>query len=80
MAYQRYPTSTFQPCDSYFVETYNNEYQPPRLGAKEHAKLIARERQYAMGDEMSKAVREEYHEDILAHMHMMDVSHTCVDS
>ncbi|EEP77500.1 conserved hypothetical protein [Uncinocarpus reesii 1704] len=71
MAYQRY-SSNFQPCDSYFVETYDGDYQPSRLCLKEHAKLIARERQYAMGDEMSNAVREEYQEDIVAHMHMID--------
>ncbi|WEW59648.1 hypothetical protein PRK78_005127 [Emydomyces testavorans] len=72
MAYQPYSTSTFQPCDSYFVESYDNDYQPTRLRPKEHAKLIARERQYAIGDEMTGAVREEYQDDILGHMHMMD--------
>ncbi|KAI1906792.1 hypothetical protein LOZ53_005270 [Ophidiomyces ophidiicola] len=72
MAFPQYSTSTFQACDSYFVETYDNDYRPARLCPKEHAKLVARERQYAMADEMSKAVREEYQEDIIGHMHMMD--------
>ena len=74
MAFQQPQPSTFQPCDSYFVETYDQEYAPARLSAKEHAKLIARERQYAMADEMSRAVSDEYQDDILAHMHAMDVS------
>nr|KMM69133.1 G2/mitotic-specific cyclin-4 [Coccidioides posadasii RMSCC 3488] len=72
MAYQRYGTSNIRSCDSYFVESYDNDYQPSRVCPKEHAKIIARERQYAMGDEMTKAVREEYQEDIIAHMHLMD--------
>ncbi|KAK2747355.1 hypothetical protein FQN55_005104 [Onygenales sp. PD_40] len=72
MAYQQRPTSTFQPCDSYFVETYEPEYPAPRLGPKEHAKLIARERQYAIADELSKQVSDEYQDDVLAHMLVMD--------
>lgn len=72
MAYQRYQQPSYQPCDTFFVENYDNGFPASRQAAKEHAKLIARERQYAMGDEMSKAVREEYQDDILAHMHMMD--------
>ncbi|EEQ29678.1 G1/S-specific cyclin CLN1 [Microsporum canis CBS 113480] len=80
MAYQRCQTTTFQPCDSFFVETYDQEYaqpqQPqqshPQLGPKEQAKLLARERQYAMADQMSRIATDEYQEDILSHMHMMD--------
>lgn len=75
MAYQQQrPTTSYQPCDSYFVESYEPEYPAPRLGPKEHAKLIARERQYAIADELSKQVSDEYREDVLSHMLMMDVS------
>ncbi|KKZ67393.1 hypothetical protein EMCG_06921 [[Emmonsia] crescens] len=74
MAYQHRPTSSFQPCDSYFVESYEPEYPGPRLGPKEHARLIARERQFAIADELSKQVSDEYQDDILAHMLAMDSS------
>lgn len=73
MAYQNRPASSFQPCDSYFVESFEPEYPGPRLGPKEHAKLIARERQFAIADELSKQVSDEYQDDILAHMLAMDV-------
>lgn len=74
MAYQHRPTSSFQPCDSFFVETYDQEFAGPRLDPKEHARLVARERQYAIADNLSRLTSEEYQEDILAHMLQMDVS------
>lgn len=76
MAYPRGSTPVLPPCDSFFVETYdnNNNCTVSRPYPNEQvAKLMARERQYAIADQMSNAVREEYQDDILAHMHMMDV-------
>ncbi|EEH39513.2 hypothetical protein PAAG_08782 [Paracoccidioides lutzii Pb01] len=72
MAYQQHPSSSFQPCDTYFVEQYEPEYPAPRLGPREHAKVIARERQFAIADELSKQASDEYQDDILAHMLVMD--------
>jgi hypothetical protein len=43
------------------------------MDPKEHAKLVARERQYAMADELSRVTSEEYRDDILSHMLDMDV-------
>lgn len=73
MAYQQRPPSTFQPCESFFIESAND---PPhhRLDPKEHARLVARERQYAIADDLSRLTSEEYQEDILSHMLEMDVS------
>jgi hypothetical protein len=73
MAYQQHPPSTFQPCESFFVESAND---PPhhRLDPKEHARLVARERQYTIADELSRLTSEEYQEDILSHMLEMDIS------
>ncbi|KAN0078534.1 Cyclin-like protein [Elaphomyces granulatus] len=70
MAYQQRHSSNFQSCDSYFVEPY--EDVPHRIDPKEHARLVARERQYAIGDELSRRVSDEYQDNILAHMLEMD--------
>lgn len=76
MAYEQRPASGFQPCDSFFVETYDQEFSGPRLDPKEHARLVARERQYAIADNLSRLTSEEYQEDVVAHMLQMDVSDT----
>lgn len=73
MAYQQRHAHKYQPCDSFFVETYE-DFPAPHMDPKEHAKLIARERQYAMADELSRQASEEYQDDILSHMLEMDVS------
>lgn len=72
MAYQQRPSSSFQPCETFFVEPADDI--PHRLDPKEHARLVARERQYAMADELSRLTSEEYQDDILSHMLEMDVS------
>ncbi|GIJ99172.1 hypothetical protein Aspvir_001298 [Aspergillus viridinutans] len=73
MAHHKRPTSSYQPCDSYFVESYD-DFPAPRIDPKEHAKLVARERQYAIADELSKAASDEFRDDILAHMLDMDAA------
>lgn len=73
MAYHKRPTSSYQPCETFFVESYD-DFRAPRVDAKEHAKLIARERQYAIAEELSKVASDEFREDILSHMLDMDVS------
>ena len=71
MSYSR--RFNYQPCDSFFVESYD-DFLAPRLTAKEHARLIARERQYAVAEELSKITSQELRDDILAHLLDMDVS------
>ncbi|KAG2419211.1 hypothetical protein HFD88_004006 [Aspergillus terreus] len=71
MAYHKRPTSSYQPCETFFVESYD-DFRAPRVDAKEHAKLIARERQYAIAEELSKVASDEFREDILSHMLDMD--------
>ncbi|KAF7594799.1 hypothetical protein BBP40_008302 [Aspergillus hancockii] len=73
MAYHKRPTSSYQPCDTFFVESYE-DFPAPRIDNKEQAKLIARERQYALADELSKVASDEFRDDILAHMLDMDAS------
>ena len=76
MAYQKRPTSSYQPCDTFFVESYD-EFPAPRMDPKEHAKLMARERQYAMAEQLSKVTSDEFRDDVLAHMLDMDVGCLC---
>ncbi|KKK20392.1 hypothetical protein P175DRAFT_0430005 [Aspergillus ochraceoroseus IBT 24754] len=73
MAYHKRPTSSHQPCDTFFVETYD-DFPAPHMDPKEHAKLVARERQYAIADELSKVASDEFREDILSHMLEMDAA------
>ncbi|PYH33358.1 G1/S-specific cyclin [Aspergillus neoniger CBS 115656] len=73
MAYHKRPTSSYQPCDTFFVESYD-EFPAPRMDPKEHAKLMARERQYAMAEQLSKITSEEFRDDVLAHMLDMDAA------
>ena len=63
----------YQPCDSFFVESYD-DFPVPQLSARDHAKLIARERQYAIAEELSKITSQELRDDILSHLLEMDVS------
>lgn len=64
---------TYQPCDTFFVESYGG-FPAPGLDLKQHAKLVARQRQYAIKDELSRIASDEFREDILAHLLEMDVS------
>ncbi|KAL4968182.1 G1/S-specific cyclin [Aspergillus stella-maris] len=73
MAYHKRPTSSYQPCDTFFVESYD-DFPVPRMDPKEHAKLIARERQYAIADELSRVTSEEYRDDVLSHILDMDTA------
>lgn len=74
MAYQKRPTSSYQPCDTFFVESYDSA-PAPRIDPKEHAKFIARERQYAIADELSRITSDDFRDDIVSHMLDMDVGY-----
>lgn len=57
----------------YFVES--DEPQYTRLPSKEHLKMMARNRQVIIGEEMSRLASEEYLEDIMQHLSYMEVGH-----
>lgn len=73
MAFHQRPASSYHPCDTFFVETYD-DFRVPRMDPKEHAGLIARERQYAIADELSRVTSDELRDDIVSHMLDMEVS------
>ncbi|QKX62776.1 uncharacterized protein TRUGW13939_09941 [Talaromyces rugulosus] len=71
MAFPHHTTS-YQPCETFFVES--TEDLNPRIDPKEQAKLIARERQYAIAEQLSTLAKEEYLDDCLSHMLQMDTA------
>jgi len=63
----------YQPCDSYFVEDMEQDgVFAARRSRQEKARIDA-ETQMEIGEEMSRMVSEEYQEDILDHMEVMEV-------
>ena len=64
------------PCDSFFVESPEDEDEglfEARRQARQRTQQINAETQYNMAEEMSRMVSEEYQEDILDHMEHMEV-------
>lgn len=66
-----HPATNYQPCETFFVESADDLHH--RIDPKEQAKLIARERQYAIAEQLSTLAKEEYLDDCLSHMLQMDV-------
>ncbi|KAJ5749864.1 hypothetical protein N7533_006892 [Penicillium manginii] len=71
MAFSR-PRSSFQPCETFFVEDDYHRARADRQAQQEHDKLVARERQYAIADQLSRLTSEELRDDVLKHMLDMD--------
>jgi len=63
------------PCDSFFVESTEDEDEglfEARRQARQRTQQMNAETQYNMAEEMSRMVSEEYQEDILDHMEHME--------
>ncbi|KAK5800189.1 hypothetical protein VI817_002401 [Penicillium citrinum] len=71
MAFTR-PRSNFQPCETFFVEDDYHRARADRQAKQEHDKLVARERQYVIADQLSRLTSEELRDDVLKHMLDMD--------
>jgi hypothetical protein len=67
-----YPT-----CDTFFVEDSDNGVFTTRADARDYSKLIARQRQELMANELSRQASDDYMEDIMKHMRQMEVK--CLD-
>lgn len=64
------------PCDSFFVESQDEEDEglfEARRQARQKMQQINAETQYNMAEELSRMVSAEYQEDILDHMEHMEV-------
>jgi hypothetical protein len=70
------PRSGYQPCDTFFIED-DYRMQAEKQAKQEHDKLVARERQYAMANQLSRITCAEFRDDVLQQMLEMDVS--CFD-
>jgi hypothetical protein len=58
-----------QSCGSFFVESQDGAHT-----TKDYAKLIARQRQELMANELSRQACEDYMEDIMKHLRQMEVN------
>ncbi|RFU32542.1 hypothetical protein B7463_g3791, partial [Scytalidium lignicola] len=61
-----------QPCETYFVESDEPATYGPKHDSRELAKLIGRQKQEAMANELSRQACESYMEDIIQHMQQME--------
>ena len=67
MAYNQVKDETF------FVESEECAMTMPRMTSREAAKMLARNRQEMIANELSRLASEEYLEDIMQHMRHMEV-------
>lgn len=78
MAFQPHqqPFPAFGHCDSYFVESHEDDDGVYSRAAvqRDRARGVAKLRQKALAEELSRATAEEYQEDVLDHMEFMEVS------
>ena len=59
--------------DCAFFTEMVDEPQRPRMGTRDAAKMIARQRQEIIANELSRLASDEYLEDIMQHMMHMEV-------
>lgn len=61
-------------CDSYFVESHDDDdgMYARAAAERERARNVAKLRQKAIGEELSRSTAEEYQEDVLDHMEHME--------
>ncbi|KAI9785436.1 MAG: hypothetical protein M1816_000405 [Peltula sp. TS41687] len=71
MDFHRSTVFPYQPCDSYFVQTLDED-KMSYLEQQEQAIIIAKERQLIVAEEISKSTSDEYLEDIKAHLDVME--------
>lgn len=70
MTYQHTSTMVYPPCDTFFQEEAPRSYIQ---AAREQLKLEKRKRQEDMASELSRLTSEEYLEDVVRHMKVMEV-------
>jgi len=61
---------------TFFVESDEPRQQQQRMSARDAAKLIARNKQETIANELSRLACDEYLEDIMQHMRHMEVRGT----
>ena len=74
------PSYYYGHCESFFVESQDDGVFASHGRVRERAELVARERQYALADELTRLARVQYEEDIMEHLEDMEVRHLNVVS
>lgn len=74
MSHHTNTTRSYGHCDTFFVEGPDNGVFAARTDSHEYSKLIARQRQEMMANELSRQASDDYLEDILKHMKQMEVN------
>ena len=62
-----------QICDSYFVETHTDREKRFREEMREHERFAKKQTQLDIAEELSQLASQEYREDVLKHMELMEV-------
>ena len=73
------PAYYYGRCESFFVESQDDGVFASHSRVREHAELVARERQFALADELTRLARAQYEEDIMEHLEDMEVRHLSVN-
>jgi hypothetical protein len=73
MAYQQ-TQPRYGHCDSYFVDSHDEDVYAARAEARERQRAIARMRQRALAEDLTRLTADEYQDDIMDHMEFMEVS------
>ncbi len=73
MDFQRQYQPRYGHCDTFFTDSDDDGIYAIRAEERERARAVARMRQRALGEELSKVTADEYQDDILEHMELMEV-------
>ena len=73
MAFTQPMCSRYGHCDTFFTESDDDIYAA-RAESRDRARVFAKARQRAIAEELSRLTSEEYVDDVLNHMEVMEVS------
>lgn len=69
-----------QPCESYFVEDHEESQRRIRQIQREQQKIVNRQKQQDIADELNRQASSEYGLDILRTMERLEVSRSVIKS
>ena len=78
MAYTQNMCTRYGHCESFFTES-DDELYAARAESRDRARVFAKARQRAIAEELSRLTSEDYVDDILLHMEVMEVGFVIKD-
>ena len=70
-----------QTCDSYFTESHNDHEKKFREEVWQHERFAKKQIQLDIAEELSQLASQEYREDVLKHMEVMEVRvYLCINA